>query len=80
MKGRSRRQEEEELEEDEEQLGEEADEKSFKPIELLLVNLSLICQQQGINQGDINKLSEAGFRTIEAVIYSTKKKIDASIK
>ena len=43
MKGRSRRQEEEELEEDEEQLGEEADEKSFKPIELLLVNLSLIC-------------------------------------
>lgn len=62
MRGR-RKQELEEEEEKEEECYE--DEKIFSPIEELL--------QQGINQGDINKLIDAGFKTVESVIYSTKK-------
>jgi len=74
MKGRSKKQEE--LEDSEDELGqqaEESDEKSFKPIEMLLVNFYLNFKEQGINQTDINKLADAGFRTIESVIYTTKK-------
>jgi hypothetical protein len=66
MRGRRKQQEEEEEEEkekEEECAGE--DEKVFNPIETLL--------EQGINQGDINKLIDAGFKTVESVIYSTKK-------
>ena len=31
----------------------------------------------GINEADINKLADAGFKTVESLIYSTKKNIAA---
>ena len=64
MKSRQRHEVEEEQEEAQ---GEE--EKIFNPIESLL--------EQGINQNDINKLLDAGFNTVEAVTYSTKKTLVA---
>lgn len=32
-------------------------------------------QELGINQGDINKLADAGFKTIESVVYTTRKQL-----
>ena len=63
MKGRKKREEEEEQQEEVEL--EEEEGKSFNPIDRLI--------EMGINQGDVNKLAEAGFKTVESVIYSTKK-------
>ena len=42
---------------------------------IFLSNLknNFILQEQGINQGDIVKLSDAGFKTVEAVMYCTRK-------
>ncbi len=64
MKSRQRHEVEEEQEE-----AQEEEEKIFNPIESLL--------EQGINQNDINKLLDAGFNTVEAVTYSTKKTLVA---
>lgn len=64
MKSRQRHEIEEEHEE-----AQEEEEKIFNPIESLL--------EQGINQNDINKLLDAGFNTVEAVTYSTKKTLVA---
>ena len=64
MKSRQRHEVEEEQEE-----AQEEEEKIFNPIESLL--------EQGINQNDINRLLDAGFNTVEAVTYSTKKTLVA---
>lgn len=64
MKSRQRREIDDEQEE-----AQEEEEKIFNPIESLL--------EQGINQNDINKLLDAGFNTVEAVTYSTKKTLVA---
>ena len=64
MKSRQRHEVEEEQE-----AAQEEEEKIFNPIESLL--------EQGINQNDINKLLDAGFNTVEAVTYSTKKTLVA---
>ena len=64
MKSRQRHEVEEEQEE-----AQEEEEKIFNPIESLL--------EQGINQNDINKLLDAGFNSVEAVTYSTKKTLVA---
>ena len=78
MKSRKRRQEESEEEEEEQEGLEEGEEKVYNPVEKLAVNKYIIyekklLQEQGINLNDIAKLSDAGFKTVESVMYCTKK-------
>lgn len=40
-----------------------------------MVIINCVIQGQGITSGDIKKLQEAGFNTIESVAFATKKHI-----